>query len=71
MIELAERVIALTGTRSKLIREASPIDDPKQRKPDIDLARRELDWQPTVQLDEGLKLTIEYFDQVLRKPGKA
>jgi UDP-glucuronate decarboxylase len=71
MIELAERVIALTGTRSKLVREPAPIDDPKQRKPDIDLAKRELDWQPTVQLDEGLKRTIEYFDQVLRKPGKA
>jgi UDP-glucuronate decarboxylase len=71
MIELAERVIALTGTRSKLVREPAPIDDPKQRKPDIDLAKRELDWQPTVQLDEGLKRTIEYFDQVLRKQSKA
>jgi UDP-glucuronate decarboxylase len=71
MIELAERVIVLTGTKSKLVREPSPIDDPKQRKPDIDLAKRELDWQPTVQLDEGLKRTIEYFDQVLRQPGRA
>ena len=71
MIELAERVIALTGTRSKLVREPAPVDDPKQRKPDIDLAKSELDWQPTVQLDEGLKRTIEYFDQVLRKPGKS
>jgi UDP-glucuronate decarboxylase len=71
MIELAERVIALTGTQSKLVREPAPIDDPKQRKPDIDLAKRELDWQPTVQLDEGLKRTIEYFDQVLRKQSKA
>ncbi|MDA3874464.1 MAG: SDR family oxidoreductase [Kiritimatiellae bacterium] len=62
MLELAEKVIELTGTSSKLIFQPLPQDDPKQRKPDISLAKEKLNgWQPTVQLEEGLTHTIEYF----------
>jgi UDP-glucuronate decarboxylase len=67
MIELAERIIALTNSKSKLVREPLPVDDPRQRQPDITLARSELKWEPKVQLDEGLLKTIEYFDQFLRR----
>jgi UDP-glucuronate decarboxylase len=64
--ELAEQVLSLTGSRSKLIYVSLPSDDPKQRKPDITLANKILDWRPTVQLTEGLGKTIEYFDGILR-----
>ncbi len=67
--QLAERVIALTGSNSKLIQNPLPTDDPKQRQPDITLARKHLDWQPTIQLDEGLKKTIAYFDAFLKEPA--
>jgi UDP-glucuronate decarboxylase len=56
--ELAEKVIALTGSRSNIVYRALPIDDPKKRRPDIGLARKWLDWNPKVELDEGLKRTI-------------
>jgi len=59
--ELAEKVIALTGARSKLVFEALPTDDPKQRQPDIALAKKALGWQPAIALDEGLKRTVGYF----------
>ena len=59
--ELAERVIALTGARSPLVRRPLPADDPAQRRPDITLARRVLGWQPRVDLDTGLRRTIDYF----------
>lgn len=59
--QLAELVIKKTGTSSKLIYEPLPSDDPKQRRPDITLAKKELDWQPTIALEEGLDKTIEYF----------
>lgn len=61
MLELAENVIKLTGSKSKIIHEALPSDDPKQRKPDITLARKHLGWEPKVRLAEGLKETIAYF----------
>ncbi|HXH75732.1 MAG TPA: UDP-glucuronic acid decarboxylase family protein [Bacteriovoracaceae bacterium] len=61
MLELAQSVIRLTGSSSKLCFKPLPQDDPKQRCPDISLAKKMLDWEPTVQLDEGLKRTIEYF----------
>ena len=67
MIQLAERVIALTNSKSKLVRAPMPVDDPRQRQPDITLARSELKWEPKVQLDEGLQTTIEYFDEFLRR----
>lgn len=63
--ELAEKIIALTGTKSKLIMKPLPQDDPKQRQPDITLAKKHLDWQPSVKLDDGLKKTIEYFKTVI------
>jgi UDP-glucuronate decarboxylase len=59
--ELAERVIKLTNSRSKLLFQPLPSDDPKQRQPDITLAGTKLGWQPSVQLDAGLQRTIEYF----------
>jgi UDP-glucuronate decarboxylase len=59
--ELAEKIIALTGSRSKLVYKPLPADDPRQRQPDITLAKRELGWEPAISLDEGLKKTIEYF----------
>ena len=65
MLELAEKVIRLTGTKSKLTFKPLPQDDPKQRRPDISLAQRELGWAPTVDLEEGLKRTIAYFRTVL------
>jgi UDP-glucuronate decarboxylase len=65
MLELAEKVIAQTGSKSKLVFEPLPQDDPKQRQPDISKAKRELDWEPKVSLDEGLEKTIAYFKKAL------
>jgi len=66
MLELANKVIELTGSRSQLMRMPLPADDPKQRRPDITLAQQELDgWAPKTQLEEGLKKTIAYFDKAL------
>lgn len=59
--ELAEKTIALTNSKSELIQMPLPSDDPKQRQPDISKAREHLNWEPTVDLDEGLKRTIDYF----------
>ena len=61
ILELAEKIIALTGSKSKIIFESLPQDDPLKRKPDIELAREKLNWEPQMQLDEGLKETIRYF----------
>ena len=66
MFELADQVIALTGSKSELIMEPLPQDDPKQRKPDISFAKRELGWEPQVQLVEGLTRTIEYLRTTLK-----
>jgi UDP-glucuronate decarboxylase len=63
--ELAEAVIRLTGSKSRLVFRPLPSDDPKQRQPNIALAREKLGWEPTVQLDEGLTKTIAYFDQLI------
>jgi UDP-glucuronate decarboxylase len=63
--ELAEKVIAMTGSRSQLQFRPLPEDDPAQRKPDIGLARQHLRWEPKVQLEAGLKQTIEYFNRLL------
>ena len=65
ILELAEKVINLTGSQSKIIYEALPSDDPKKRQPDITQARQVLDWEPKYSLDEGLKPTIAYFDKLL------
>jgi UDP-glucuronate decarboxylase len=71
--ELAHKVIDLTGSRSQIVREPRPQDDPTQRQPDISLARAKLGWEPKVQLDEGLRHTIAYFDELLSNgaPGLA
>ncbi len=65
MLELAEEVIELTGSKSKIVYLPLPQDDPKQRQPDISLAKRELNWEPKTQLREGLKATIAYFEKDL------
>jgi dTDP-glucose 4,6-dehydratase len=64
ILEFAERIRALTGSKSRIIHEPLPQDDPKQRKPDISKARRILGWEPRVQLDDGLRQTIQYFRTV-------
>ncbi|MEI7911880.1 MAG: UDP-glucuronic acid decarboxylase family protein [Verrucomicrobiota bacterium] len=65
ILQLAELVIELTGSKSRIIRLPLPSDDPMQRQPNIDLAKKELDWEPKVQLKEGLIKTIEYFTATL------
>ena len=66
MLELAEKVIELTGSSSRIIFKPLPQDDPRQRKPDITIAHRELDgWQPSIKLDEGLQKTINYFKNII------
>jgi UDP-glucuronate decarboxylase len=66
ILQLAEKIIALTNSRSKIIREPLPSDDPKQRKPDISIASKVLQWHPKVSLDEGLKATIQEFENRLK-----
>lgn len=65
MIELAEKILALTGSKSTLTRMPLPVDDPKQRRPDISQAQAVLGWAPRTDLEEGLKKTIAYFDKLL------
>jgi UDP-glucuronate decarboxylase len=65
ILELAKKVIELTNSKSKIIYMPLPQDDPMQRKPVIDLAREKLGWEPKVQLEEGLKKTIEYFERMI------
>lgn len=67
MMELAQKVLQLTGSSSYIVREDLPGDDPKQRRPDISQAESLLDWSPAMDVDEGLKRTIRYFQNVLRK----
>ncbi len=69
ILELAEKIIAATGSKSDLIRKPLPADDPVQRRPDITLARNTLGWEPKIQLDEGLAKTIAYFDKLLSSSG--
>jgi UDP-glucuronate decarboxylase len=61
ILELAKKILVLTKSSSKLVYKPLPQDDPKQRKPDITLAKKMLDWQPQIQLNEGLIKTINYF----------
>lgn len=65
MIELAEKVLKLTQSKSKIVFQSLPQDDPKQRQPNIELAKEKLNWQPTIFLEEGLKKTINYFKHLL------
>ena len=67
MLQLAKEVIDLTGSKSKIVFLPLPMDDPMQRRPDINLAKQELNgWEPKIQLRDGLKLTIDYFDDLLK-----
>jgi len=65
MLELAEKVLRLTGSKSKLTFQPLPQDDPKQRRPDISVAQKELGWNPIIDLEEGLKRTIAFFRKEL------
>lgn len=65
MIELAQKIIELTGSKSKIIFQPLPQDDPLQRQPMIDLAKKELNWEPTIKLEDGLKRTIKYFRGII------
>jgi UDP-glucuronate decarboxylase len=66
MLELAELVLRLSGSKSKLVYQALPSDDPKQRQPNIELAKQKLGWEPKVRLEDGLKETIAYFKKLLK-----
>lgn len=66
MIELANLILELTNSKSKLVFQPLPSDDPKQRKPDITLAKEKLGWEPQIKLKDGLVKTIEYFDRILK-----
>ena len=67
ILELAQKVIELTGSSSKIIHKPLPCDDPKQRRPEITLARQELAWEPKIKLEEGLLKTITYFKKLLKR----
>jgi UDP-glucuronate decarboxylase len=64
--ELAEKVLDLTGSSSRMVNKPLPSDDPTQRQPDISLAREKLNWEPRIGLEEGLKKTIAYFEEKLK-----
>ena len=69
MLQLAEKVIELTESKSRIVFQGLPSDDPKQRKPDITLAKNLLGWKPSIELDEGLISTIEYFRTLIQERG--
>lgn len=66
MLELAKEVLDLTGSKSKIVYQPLPGDDPKMRRPNIDLAKSALGWEPTIPLRNGLEKTICYFDELLK-----
>ncbi len=67
--ELAEQIVTMTGSSSKIVYKTLPIDDPRQRRPDITVAKRELGWEPSVALTDGLKSTVSYFERQLVRPS--
>jgi UDP-glucuronate decarboxylase len=67
ILDLANKVIALTGSSSKIVYLPLPEDDPLQRQPNIDLAKERLGWEPKIQLEEGLERTVEYFKSLVNK----
>jgi dTDP-glucose 4,6-dehydratase len=71
ILECARKVIAVTGSRSQIKFEALPQDDPKQRRPDISKAKRLLQWEPKVDLENGLKLSLEYFRKAVQQKSQA
>ena len=66
LLDLAKRIIQLTGARSEIVFRSLPVDDPKVRQPDIGRARALLGWEPRVDIDEGLRLTVDWFREKLR-----
>jgi UDP-glucuronate decarboxylase len=66
MLQLAEKILRLSGSKSKIIYQPLPSDDPKQRQPNIELAKAKLGWQPKVNLEDGLKETITYFKNLMK-----
>jgi UDP-glucuronate decarboxylase len=70
ILELAEKIKSITGSKAKIVFRELPQDDPTQRKPDITLARKELSWNPTIQLEAGLTPTIQYFENLLNAAGR-
>ena len=70
ILELAEKIIDITGSKSKIVYEPLPLDDPMQRQPDISLAKKNLGWEPLVKLEDGLVKTIHYFDELLKSESK-
>jgi len=71
ILELAKKILAITGSKSEIVARPLPEDDPRQRQPDITLAEKVLCWRPAVELDEGLQYTIGYFEMLLREHGKS
>jgi UDP-glucuronate decarboxylase len=71
VLELAQKIIQLTGSRSRLVFKPLPSDDPTLRRPDITLAREQLGWAPQVRLEDGLVKTVEYFDGLISKTRRA
>jgi UDP-glucuronate decarboxylase len=69
ILEIAKKIISLTGSSSKIVRLPLPEDDPKQRRPDIQRARDTLGWEPGIGLEDGLLRTIEYFQTLLSQPN--
>ena len=69
ILDLAQLILDLTNSRSRIVYRALPEDDPRQRMPDISLARATLDWEPATPLKDGLSRTIQYFDQLIRDDG--
>jgi UDP-glucuronate decarboxylase len=67
ILELARKVIELTGSKSEIVHQELPKDDPRQRKPDISMALKELQWEPAIRLEHGLKKTIAYFEKLLKE----
>jgi UDP-glucuronate decarboxylase len=65
ILELAKKIIQLTGSKSEIVFKELPQDDPIRRQPDIFLAKEKLNWQPIIELDDGLKKTIEYFKNLI------
>jgi UDP-glucuronate decarboxylase len=71
ILELAKKILAITGSKSEIVARPLPEDDPRQRQPDITLAEKLLCWRPAVEMDEGLRYTIAYFEMLLREHGKS
>ncbi|MGH6794472.1 MAG: hypothetical protein ACREDH_04555, partial [Methylocella sp.] len=66
-----EKILAITGSKSEIVARPLPDDDPKQRQPNVALAEKLLCWHPTVELDEGLRYTVAYFETLLCEHGKS